>query len=269
MLKLATRTAVKQCAVSLAIGRATSRIRYHPNTCAALCTATTPVITSSSGSGPRRWRPGNVLWCPPSTKKQHNNKKTFLMSVANNLISAIVPSQEDLLAMARRRHQNPKLKKTGGEAAQWYFRARVDALDSVDGGHVLTRPQKRIYIGLVKQMGRREAEQLMDEMTSKVINKPQILIPSQVKFEEVVKIYLRDYVKNLREITQATRLCVINRHILPKLGSFRMCDIDNLVLQRWVTGLPLAHSTKAACVAKLRMIWKKAKEWGYVQVPCP
>jgi integrase len=90
-----------------------------------------------------------------------------------------------------------------------------------------------------------------------------------VRFAEVVAVYRRDHLSELRETTQAMQESVITRHIEPTLGKLRMCDIDALAVQRWLSGMTLAHRTKKGVLALARIIWSKAEEWGYAQQRFP
>jgi integrase len=170
--------------------------------------------------------------------------------------------------MGRRRFQKPNVFKTKGKNPQWGFRVRVDAITSHDGEKGIDRPEKRYYLGLVKEIGKREAEKLRDEILSEAINKPQVLIPSQVLFSEVLRLYRTEHLPHLRETTRETQESAIRRHFAA-LGKYRMCDLDKLAIQRWVASLNLATSTKAWNLSLLRLIWGKAEEWEYVQRSFP
>lgn len=171
--------------------------------------------------------------------------------------------------MGRRRYQKPNVFKSLGKNPMWYFRARVDTLTSVGEKKSIERPETRYYLGYCAEIGKREAEKRRDEMLGDVINRPQVLIPSQVKFIEVIKIYRRDHLAEQRETTQATQESALTKHIEPTLGVLRMCDLDALAVQRWLSGMELAYKTKAAYLSILRAIWRKAEDWGYTQQPFP
>lgn len=150
----------------------------------------------------------------------------------------------------------------------WFFRARVDTITTHDGQRSVDRPEERYYIGYCDEMGKREAEKHRDEILGEVINRPQILIPSQVKFSEVVKIYRRNHMPNLRETTRAMQESAL-KHIERGFGELRMCDIDSLAVQRWLSSLTLAHRTKQGYLALLRLLWGKAEDWGFTQQRFP
>jgi integrase len=150
----------------------------------------------------------------------------------------------------------------------WYFRARVDTINSKDGTRTISRPEERYYLGYCDEMTKQQAKTRRDEVLGAAINKPQVLIPSQVKFSEVLAVYKRDHLANLRETTRDMQECVLSKHFA-SLGALRMCDLDALAIQRWLSGMEVAYRTKQGYLALLRIIWGKAQEWGYTQQMFP
>lgn len=171
--------------------------------------------------------------------------------------------------MGRRRYQKPSVFKTRGGRPEWYFRARVDVLVSKDDKRQTVRREQTYYVGYVDEIGKREAEKRRDEILETTINAPQISIPSQVKLADVLSIYKRDHLSNLRDTTRVDQECAIDKHIAPQLGHLRLCDIDLLAVQRWVAAMGLAQSTRKKNVRLLRLIWNRAEEWGFVQRSFP
>lgn len=82
--------------------------------------------------------------------------------------------------MARRRYQHPKVHLTKAKRPQWYFRARVDVLTDA---RQMERREKAYPLGFKDEIGKREAEKLRDIILSEAINRPQLIIQSQVKFK--------------------------------------------------------------------------------------
>jgi integrase len=172
------------------------------------------------------------------------------------------------MALGRRRYQKPSVFKTKGGRPEWFFRARVDVLVNEEGKRTKRREQP-YYVGYVDEIGKREAEKRRDEILAESVNKPQTTIPSQVKFSDVLEIYKNDHLVNLRETTRHDQESTIKVHIAPALGASRMCDIDTLAIQRWISGMGLAESTRRQHLALLKVIWNKAEEWGFVQRSFP
>ncbi len=181
-------------------------------------------------------------------------------------LSDIIP-METLDDMGRRRHQQPNVFKTSGKRPMWYFKARVDAIKTNETGRTIERPSERFYLGFADEIGKQEAKKRRDEILSEVINKPQVLIPSQIKFSELLKLYRREALPLVRPTTRSTYEAAL-KHI-EKLGDLRMCDITTLELQRWVNGLELAFTTKRQYLAIVRIIWGCAIDWEYTQQVWP
>jgi integrase len=182
----------------------------------------------------------------------------------------IIPSAKELEQMGRHRFQRPNVFKTRGKRPEWFFRARIDVLNrNSDGTTKTDRKEKPYFLGYVDEIGKREAEKRRDEILQAVVNTPQISIPSQVKLSEVLEIYRKDHLSNLRDTTRVDQECTIRQHIEPTLGNLRLCDIDLLAIQRWVAGMKLAHSTRMKNLRLLRVIWNRAEEWGFVQRSFP
>jgi integrase len=171
--------------------------------------------------------------------------------------------------MSRRRYQQPSIQKTRSKRPAWYFRVRVDTLTSHEGVRALTRPEKRCYVGFCDEVTKVEAKKKRDEILSECINKPQVLIPSQVKFAEVLKVYQKDHLDAQRGTTKVTQESVIRKHIEPAFGKLRMCDVDVLTVQRWLSQMDGAYSSKDGRLTVLKLIWAKAQEWGFATSPFP
>lgn len=179
-------------------------------------------------------------------------------------------SMEELSAMGRRRGQwKRKLYKTTGGRPQWYFMARADRLDHESGRPNKKRPEKPFYLGYCDEQTLTEAKRQQQEVLREVINKPLVNIPSQVKFADVLAIYKRDHLSELRETTRADQEGAIRKHIEPAFGALRMCDIDALAVQRWISGMGLAQRTRKQLVTLMRCVWNRAEEWGFVQRSFP
>jgi integrase len=176
--------------------------------------------------------------------------------------------------MGRNRGQYPSVFKTSGKRKLWFFKARIDQIDSEEGKIKTVRPSKRFYVGFVDEIGKREAEKRRDEMLAGGINKPQVFIPSQVKFSEVLKIYRREHLSTLKETTRAVIERILVRHFdsskeRENLGNLRMCDMDVMAIQRWLSGQSVTACTKRQHFRILKGIWGKAEDWGFTQQRFP
>lgn len=168
--------------------------------------------------------------------------------------------------MGRRRYQHPKVLATKAKRPQWYFRARVDVLTDA---RVTERREQIFYLGFCDKTGKRDAEKARDEILTDLINKPQIMIQSQVRFKDVIAAYKRAHVPTLRAASRKGYLYVIEKYVEPHFSAKRMCDINHEEIQKWVNSIPLSYRSKRSCVLHFASIWKKARLWGYTMLPSP
>jgi len=143
----------------------------------------------------------------------------------------------------------------------------MDALQTEGDTVTTTRPESRIYLGYCDEMSKQEAKTKRDEVLSEVVNKPQVLITSQIKFAEVIKVYRREALPLVRSTTRVTYESGLK--YIEKLGDLRMCDITALALQRWVNSMDLAYTTRKQYLALARIVWGCAQEWEYTQQVWP
>lgn len=116
--------------------------------------------------------------------------------------------------MARRRHQNPKLQKTKTKDKrnqQWFFLARIDVLD--DEGKQ-KREEKRFYLGSTTQMNQKQALQARDLELTQKINKPEVILSSQVLFGAVLDRWLNTV--PVQAPTHGSYASLANVHLRPQ-----------------------------------------------------
>lgn len=177
--------------------------------------------------------------------------------------AGILPNREALEQMGRKAYQDCKLQKTSGRKPRWFVRYTVPELT---GPNEYQRVGKREYLGFVDEIGIREASKLRDELRRKV-NSVQAVVQSQVKFDNLLKAYEQVEVPAKSPNSQPTYISTINVHIRPTFGNLRLCDIDQMQVQKWLNGLA-ATLTKAS-VKRVRSIlmgiFECAADWGYSQ----
>lgn len=164
--------------------------------------------------------------------------------------------------MARRRGQHPNVLKTAARRARWYFRYSVPVL--VGPGQI--KDVERIkYLGLCKEQGKREAEKQRDEFLA-TINDVEALIPSQIRFAEVLRRYRVFFMPTLRPNSQINVEHFIAKHIEPVFGHLRLCDIDALAVQAWMNSKAgMTKSSRATLLSWMRSILEQAAVWGLTQ----
>jgi len=184
-------------------------------------------------------------------------------------LNGILPTQEGLEKMGRRRYQHPNVLKTKTGRPRWFVRVMVDVL--VDRNRV-GRREKAIYLAYVDETGKREAEKLRDEKLKEINNTPA-LIQSQVKFSDLVAVYRSTYLPGLKPSTSHNFDHRLRCYVEPAFGTLRLHEIDPIKVQQWVYQMEdsgLSKSTRQTNLAMLRSVFEAAESWGYTMTrnPC-
>lgn len=182
----------------------------------------------------------------------------------------ILPSKGDLDSMGRRRYQKPPVHRTARKDPKddaWYIRYRVDK--TVGPGQVKRVEQTRI-LGQCSEMTKRQAEKIRDQVAHEVINKPVMVLQSQVVFAGVVDEYLKILRHEVRSNSWRKYHAACG-HILAGFKDSRISDMTPHACQMWLHGLQgkLAHQTRAGVLMVFRSIWERAIDWGYTTQACP
>lgn len=186
--------------------------------------------------------------------------------------SFILPSQGDLDAMGRRRYQACEVKRKclkNRKNDYWFFNARLDELADLG---TKKRVEREIRIAPCREMGIREAEKRRDQIVEeRGINRPEVLLRSQIIFGRVLEQFLQFAEAEVRSNTNRTYESICGAHIEPQFGKMRLSDITPQVCQLWLNGLrgKLSRSTRAFIVRLFRMVWARATDWGYTREICP
>lgn len=175
------------------------------------------------------------------------------------------------------RVQDPDVFVTAGKHPRWFIRPFIDSFDS--SGNPI-RIQKRIYLGSVATMRKREALTKKAEILSKV-NRSQVVLQAQLRFGALVDYYLKEFVRAPGKLSASTQQKYenhIENHVLPAWKDTMLCDIRGLEIDRWLTakGSPrvieragkqeikpgLSWNTRTDLRNILSGIFTKAKDWG-------
>lgn len=175
----------------------------------------------------------------------------------------------ELIAMGRRRYQRPSVKQTETQSKssrRWYFEARVDVLLG-DGKTV--RRQQQFYLGNVSEMGRREAEKRRDEILAEKINRPDIVIPTQVKFGFVLDKWLATV--DVRDSTYQGYESMVRKHLRPRWGEVSVRDITPMDVESWLIAKARTCSEKTLRNIRSRFTeaWNRAIFYRFTRDVCP
>lgn len=168
--------------------------------------------------------------------------------------------------MPKPRYQNPTILQSKGDKPIWYIRPWIDVMNAGKLG----RGKKRIVLGPVAEMGKREAIAKKNAIMA-TINRSDYVLQSQINFADFVDHYLRGHVKRDGILAASTRekyLNHIKNHILPAFEKLMMCQINTQLIESWLDDRKkagLSHSTRMDLRNILSGIFKKAADWGHWQ----
>lgn len=166
--------------------------------------------------------------------------------------------------MARPRWQTGWVFQRGKSKPVWVGRYREDAITE-DGKRI--RRQRSIVLGLVCEIGKRQAQRLLSERLAAINqgkHKPELLI----SFERfVLQRWEPNILPTLRYSTARNYRHIVRRHLIPFFGSMRLPEIGTAEVQMF-----LAEKAKRFApwtVHQLRSVLSKifgtAQSWGYLE----
>jgi integrase len=154
--------------------------------------------------------------------------------------------------LPRERYQEPTLEQT--KRGAWFIRPWVDVIK--DGR--LTRAKKTISIGA---MGKREAQSKAREIMA-TINRSDYVVSSQINFGKFLTEYAEMHLKRLSPSTQQKCSNLIKNHIRPTFEKLMLCELQPLLVQRWLDSIKLSWATKTDLRNILSGAFTKAIDWG-------
>ncbi|HEY4051602.1 MAG TPA: tyrosine-type recombinase/integrase [Acidobacteriaceae bacterium] len=162
-------------------------------------------------------------------------------------------------SMARRRYQRGQLSFKDGP---WIARWREDVIEST--GKV-RRVRRKETIGTLKQyptkrLATREIEKRLAEVNSEDY-RPR----PTATFAEFAERWKAAVLTQHKPSSQSSEKSDINRVLVPHFGPMSLKDINAEAVQRFVSSHDGAPKTVRNLVTTLRLVWKTAQAWGYVQ----
>lgn len=162
--------------------------------------------------------------------------------------------------MSRERYQEPTLQQT--RRGVWFVRPWVDIIKD---GKVM-RAKKTIQIGT---MGKREARTKAREIMA-TINRADYVVASQINFGKFLDEYRTMHVDRLSASTRDKYANHLRNHIRPAFGKLMLCELQPLLVQRWLDAKGeragdkpgLSWATRTDLRNILSGVFTKAIEWG-------
>lgn len=162
------------------------------------------------------------------------------------------------------RIQNPQLQRTTGKNQRWFIRPYIPHL-LADG--TIRAQKERIYLGVVSEMGKREAVVAKNRELDK-INRRQFVIQSQVNFGEFLSHYEKEFVLkpgNIAFSTQGKYLSHIKNHIRPAFGELMIAEVRTQLIDSWLAQKAksgMAYATRQDLRNLMCAIFTQARKWG-------
>jgi integrase len=131
--------------------------------------------------------------------------------------------------MARRRGQQRGYVHRQGSV--WYLAYREDALNA-DGN--LVRVRRNVRIANVKEASKREAQPIAGEIL-RTVDEQAVMPLSLITVEEFIETRFKpDVMWALKHAGQKHYQYILNKHVVPALGSVRLRNVDNDMIQALV-----------------------------------
>jgi integrase len=164
--------------------------------------------------------------------------------------------------MARREFQMPAVLRQEGPRPYWYIRYRRKVLVGKDQ---IERKEVWHTLGSCDQITKRQAQRLRDEVMREV-NREVYTIQSQIPFADFAELFMKQHTVTLAPGGQKRDMSLIHNHLLPCLGTARLCDIGTEEVQTFLNAKKnegLSWWTRKGLQAVLSSIFTKAEDWGY------
>jgi integrase len=165
--------------------------------------------------------------------------------------------------LMRRRYQKGTLLLRGKREPVWIGRWLDDEVRS-DG--TIHRRHKSAVLGLASELSKREARRELDKILAPInagLRSPRHVIT----FSEFAERWKQDVMVHHKASGQTSERAHIAKWLVPAFGDCSICDIDTQTIQRSVTvwSKKAAPKTVRNILATMRIIWKTARAWGYVE----
>lgn len=167
--------------------------------------------------------------------------------------------------MARPRYQDGSLFIRGKRTKMWVARWREDVIQ--DNG-TLRRTQRTVVLGSLTELSRREARALLQKRVSE-INQGRHRARPMMTLEKFARDQWQPSALLALKPSSANYYNFqLDKHILPQLGSHRMCDVSRPVIQQFLLDRKrkgYSSSTVHGIHTALAKVLQAAVEHGYLE----
>lgn len=168
-------------------------------------------------------------------------------------------------AMARPRYQDGSLFIRGKRTKVWVARWREDVIGQ-DG--TLSRTQRTVVLGTLTELSRREARSLLQKRVSE-INQGRHRVRPIMTLEKFAREHWQaGALLALKQSSANYYNFQLDRHVIPALGSYRLCDVTRPVIQQFLLERKrkgYSPSTVHGIRTTLAKVLQTAVEHGYLE----
>src|SRR6185312_10076430 len=87
-------------------------------------------------------------------------------------------------------------------------------------------------------------------------------------FESFSEQWKRLILPNLKPSSQISFRAALKKWLIPRFGNMFLWEINTEVVQEFISGLPLSPKSVRNIIGVFRVLWKTARQWGYVDFNC-
>jgi len=167
--------------------------------------------------------------------------------------------------MARPRYQDGSLFVRGKRSKVWVARWREDVI--LDNG-TLVRTQRSVVLGLVAELSRREARSLLQKRVSEINQGRHRVRPVTTLDRFAREQWQAGALLALKASSARYYQFQLERHVLPSLGGYRLCDISRSAVQQFLLDRKrkgYSGSSVHGIRTTLAKVLQAAVEHGYLE----
>lgn len=167
--------------------------------------------------------------------------------------------------MARPRYQDGSLFIRGKRTKMWVARWREDVIED---NETLRRTQRTVVLGSLTELSRREARALLQKRVSEINQGRHRARPTMTLEKFAREQWQPSALLALKPSSANYYNFQLDKHILPQLGSHRLCDVSRPVIQQFLLDRKwqgYAGSTVHGIRTTLAKVLQAAVELGYLE----
>jgi len=163
-------------------------------------------------------------------------------------------------SLARRRYQKGRVFLRGKKNPVWVGRWRED---EIENGRI-RRIERSEVLGSKSDFPTKRLAFRQLEKRLTVVNDPRYRARPTSTFAEFVSRWELKVLSQHKPSTQTTLRSHLRKHLIPFFGRYQLRDIGPEEVQCFISSVKASPKTKKNIFATFQMVWKSARNWGYV-----